>query len=175
MVPDVTILRLGHRPQRDKRLTTHVCLTARAFGAERVVFPSTDSRVDSTVEDVTERFGGPFEIVEEPSWRELIREWEGPSMHLTMYGQPHTDVLAETEGDDEVLVVLGAEKVPRAVYDLVDYNVAVGNQPHSEVAALAVVLYELKGPEALRSQRVGAEVEVLPSARGKRIVETDDR
>ena len=30
----VIILRLGHRPERDKRITTHVALTARAFGAE---------------------------------------------------------------------------------------------------------------------------------------------
>ncbi|TLZ95287.1 MAG: tRNA (cytidine(56)-2'-O)-methyltransferase, partial [Methanobacteriota archaeon] len=29
----ITVLRLGHRPARDKRVTTHVALTARAFGA----------------------------------------------------------------------------------------------------------------------------------------------
>jgi len=30
-----------------------------------------------------------------------------------------------------------AEKVPAEMYDLADWNVAVDNQPHSEVAALA--------------------------------------
>ena len=29
---DVVVLRLGHRPGRDERMTTHVGLTARAMG-----------------------------------------------------------------------------------------------------------------------------------------------
>ena len=33
----VWVLRLGHRPFRDQRLTTHVALTARAFGAEGMI------------------------------------------------------------------------------------------------------------------------------------------
>jgi tRNA (cytidine56-2'-O)-methyltransferase len=33
----VTVLRLGHRPERDKRITTHVGLVARAFGAEEML------------------------------------------------------------------------------------------------------------------------------------------
>ncbi len=28
----IAVLRLGHRPERDKRITTHVALTSRAFG-----------------------------------------------------------------------------------------------------------------------------------------------
>jgi len=35
--PEVAVLRLGHRPGRDERMTTHVGLTARALGADRVV------------------------------------------------------------------------------------------------------------------------------------------
>ena len=30
----ITVLRIGHRPARDKRVTTHVALAARAFGGE---------------------------------------------------------------------------------------------------------------------------------------------
>ena len=30
---DIVVLRLGHRPERDARVTTHVGLTARALGA----------------------------------------------------------------------------------------------------------------------------------------------
>ncbi|MCC6052717.1 MAG: tRNA (cytidine(56)-2'-O)-methyltransferase, partial [Desulfurococcaceae archaeon] len=29
----IYVLRYGHRPERDKRVTTHVALVARAFGA----------------------------------------------------------------------------------------------------------------------------------------------
>ena len=30
---EVAILRIGHRPERDQRVTTHVALTGRALGA----------------------------------------------------------------------------------------------------------------------------------------------
>ncbi|MCG7848715.1 MAG: tRNA (cytidine(56)-2'-O)-methyltransferase, partial [ANME-2 cluster archaeon] len=30
---NIVVLRLGHRPERDQRVTTHVGLTARALGA----------------------------------------------------------------------------------------------------------------------------------------------
>lgn len=172
-MPDVTLLRLGHRPQRDKRLSTHVCLTARAFGADRIVFPQLDSDVVATVEDVVDRFGGGFELDEEPSWRAFIRDWEGVSVHLTMYGQRHDEVLDEVSDAGSVLVVVGASKVPREVFDLVDLNVAVGNQPHSEVAALGVLLHEVIGSKALFSRREGAQIHVLPSARGKRVERQD--
>ena len=33
----ITVLRLDHRLGRDTRITTHVCLTARAFGADKVI------------------------------------------------------------------------------------------------------------------------------------------
>lgn len=170
---DVTLLRLGHRPQRDKRLSTHVCLTARAFGAQRVVFPQLDGDVVDTVEDVDDRFGGTLTLEEEPSWRPLIRDWEGVSVHLTMYGERHHEVLGDVGAAEEVLVVVGASKVPREVFDLVDLNVAVGNQPHSEVAALGVLLHEVIGPEALFAEREGAKIRVLPSARGKRVERLD--
>lgn len=174
MSREVTILRLGHRPDRDKRLTTHVCLTARAFGADRVLFPRSDSAVRRTVEDVVDRFGGTFELGEAPNWRAFLKAWEGHAVHLTMYGEHHTDVVPEVPDDEDLLVVLGAEKVPREVYDLVDHNVAVGDQPHSEVAALAVLLYELNGSDALTAPREDAEIRVLPSARGKRVSSLDD-
>jgi tRNA (cytidine56-2'-O)-methyltransferase len=33
----ITVLRLDHRVGRDTRITTHVCLTSRAFGADKVI------------------------------------------------------------------------------------------------------------------------------------------
>ena len=33
---NINVLRLDHRIGRDTRITTHVCLTARAFGASKV-------------------------------------------------------------------------------------------------------------------------------------------
>jgi tRNA (cytidine56-2'-O)-methyltransferase len=71
-----------------------------------------------------------------------------------------------------MLIVVGAEKVPPEVYQEADFNVAVGNQPHSEVAALAIFLDRLSEGEGLHQDFEG-KLTVLPCERGKRIVERD--
>ena len=38
----VSVLRLGHRVDRDKRMTSHLGLTARAFGADEVILSGDD-------------------------------------------------------------------------------------------------------------------------------------
>ncbi|MFT4884984.1 MAG: tRNA (cytidine56-2'-O)-methyltransferase, partial [Natronomonas sp.] len=86
--PEVVVLRLGHRPGRDNRMTTHVGLTARALGADRVVIAGEASNPKGTIEDITGRFGGPFEVELTDSHRQLLREWDGAVVHLTMYGLP---------------------------------------------------------------------------------------
>ncbi len=57
----VVVLRLGHRPERDKRITTHVGLVARAFGAEEMLLAGRDAHVEESLADVTERWGGSFQ------------------------------------------------------------------------------------------------------------------
>jgi tRNA (cytidine56-2'-O)-methyltransferase len=73
-----------------------------------------------------------------------------------------------------VLVVLGAEKVPFEVYDRADHNVAVTNQPHSEVAGLAVFLDRLFEGRELDREWVDADRRVVPTETGKRVVPLDD-
>jgi tRNA (cytidine56-2'-O)-methyltransferase len=173
----VTVLRLGHRPGRDDRMTTHIGLTARALGADRVVFVGETSGPAETVEGVTDRFGGPFEVDVRDSYRPLLRDWEGAVVHLTMYGERVQDVEAdvrERHRTEPLLVVVGAEKVPFEVYDHADWNVGVTNQPHSEVAALAVFLDRLFEGRELDRAWEGAERRVVPEATGKRVVEADD-
>lgn len=167
----ITVLRLGHRPARDKRVTTHVALTARALGADRVLVSTRDPGLERTVREVVRRFGGPFEIETGVPWRRVLREWRGPKVHLTMYGLRLDDVLPKIPRED-LLVVVGAEKVPRDVFEIVDWNVAVGNQPHSEVAALAVFLDRLLGGAGLRKEFRG-RVRIRPSARDKDVLELD--
>jgi len=165
----LVVLRLGHRPERDKRITTHVCLTARALGADEVILAEEDKRIVAGVEDVTARFGGPFTMTSPASYRKVLKDFKGTKVHLTMYGLPMEDVLPQLSPDEDLLVVVGAEKVPRDVYDLVDHNVAVGNQPHSEVAALALFLYGARGPATLQKRFEDGQVTVVPTARGKRM------
>ncbi len=167
----ITILRLGHRPARDKRVTTHVALTARAFGANRILVSTRDPALERTVREVVRRFGGTFEIETGTAWRAALRSWRGPKVHLTMYGLPLEEVLPKIPRED-LLVVVGAEKVPSEVFRLVDWNVAVGNQPHSEVAALAVFLDRLQGGVTI-GQTFRGRLRIQPSAVGKKVLETD--
>ncbi len=166
----ISVLRLGHRPARDKRVTTHVALTARALGADAVLVSTRDPSLERTVRDVTRRFGGSFRIETGVAWRRILREWNGPKVHLTMYGLPIDEAIPRIPAGDLVIVV-GAEKVPREVYDLVDFNVAVGNQPHSEVAALAVFLDRLQGGESLH-RRPHGPLQIQPNPRGKSVIES---
>ena len=170
---DVYVLRLGHRPERDKRLSTHVALTARAFGARGIYFDVFDKKVFESVRDVVERWGGDFFIQKVDSWRQLIKEFDGLVIHLTMYGLPLPERMDEIKKTSKALIIVGAEKVPPEVYELADFNIAIGNQPHSEVAALAVFLDRVLDGEVFRKEFEGAKIRVIPSERGKLVRETD--
>jgi tRNA (cytidine56-2'-O)-methyltransferase len=169
----IVVLRLGHRRTRDARVTTHICLTARALGAQAVWVAERDRALEQSVAAAVARFGGPFEVRTGVAWRPALRSFPGVKVHLTMYGQP-VDELAKqvrlaARGRD-VLVVVGGAKVPGQVYGMVDYNLAVSNQPHSEVAALAIALDRLTRGAWARKRFKGARVAVRPSARGKDVV-----
>jgi len=142
----VMVLRMGHRPQRDKRVTTHVALTARALGADGIVLADIkDKQVEQSVQKAVEFWGGPFFVRAGEPWRKVIEGWRsagGLVIHLTMYGLPLEEVLSSLQKKD-VLIVVGAEKMPSELFDLADFNVAIGHQPHSEVAALAILLDRL--------------------------------
>jgi tRNA (cytidine56-2'-O)-methyltransferase len=161
--PEVAVLRLGHRPGRDERMTTHVGLTGRALGADRVILAGEGASRQDTVEDITERFGGPFAVETTDSPLERLTEWTGSVVHLTMYGLP------THQSGQALLVVVGAEKVPFDVYEAADWNVGVTNQPHSEVASLAVFLDRLFEGRELDREWVDADRVVVPQAEGKQV------
>lgn len=167
----ITVLRLGHRPARDKRVTTHVALTARALGADAILVSTKDLALERSVRDVVRRFGGNFWIQTGVPWRRVIREWSGPKVHLTMYGEP-IEKVAPRIPRENLLIILGAEKVPRELFDLADWNVAIGHQPHSEVAALAVFLDRWSGGDGLRREFPGP-LRIHPSPRGKVVIESE--
>ncbi|GCF12264.1 tRNA (cytidine(56)-2'-O)-methyltransferase [Haloarcula mannanilytica] len=175
--PQVTVLRLGHRPGRDERMTTHVGLTARALGADKVVLANAARNQADTVIDITERFGGPFDVASTEEPKRLIRDFEGSVVHLTMYGEPVQDVEADVRAahaEEPLLVVVGAEKVPFEVYEHADWNVGVTNQPHSEVASLAVFLDRLFEGRELDREWENPDRVVVPQETGKRVVDPDE-
>jgi tRNA (cytidine56-2'-O)-methyltransferase len=175
---EVVVLRYGHRPGRDDRMTTHVGLTARALGADRVIFPDNAGQSAETVRDITDRFGGPFGVELRDDQKAIVRDFEGTVVHLTMYGERVQDVEGEVreavrDGDD-LLVVVGGEKVPWALYERADFNVGVTNQPHSEVAGLAVFLDRLFEGAELDREWEDADRRVLPEATGKTVIDAGD-
>jgi tRNA (cytidine56-2'-O)-methyltransferase len=170
----ITVLRLGHRRKRDPRLTPHVGLTARAFGAHEVILTGDeDQKVLETLNKVTKRWGGPFHARYERDWRRAVKSFKGIKIQLSMYGIPFGKKLSEIKkraSKQPIMIIVGGEKVPFELYDLVDYTLAVGNQPHSEVAALSILMYEIIGRK-LPNKFKGAHLEIVPQERGKKVVE----
>lgn len=163
---------MGHRPQRDKRVTTHVALTARALGADGIVLADVeDKQVERSVQRVVELWGGPFFVRAGEPWRRVIQEWHsagGLVIHLTMYGLPPEEVLPNLQGKD-VLIAVGAEKMPSELFDLADFNVAIGHQPHSEVAALAILLDRFFKGSELKKEFKNSKLRIIPSKKGKKV------
>ncbi len=167
----VSVLRIGHRPYRDKRITTHVALVSRAFGASGISVDSRDENLEDTVKSVVVNFGGNFTIETGVNWRKKLQEFHGIKIHLTMYGMPVDQAITDIRpqfANSDLLVVVGAEKVPPEVYQSCDYNVAVMNQPHSEVSALAIFLDRLfDGKEMASGFR--SKLRIIPTERGKTV------
>jgi len=171
---EVVILRIGHRPERDQRVTTHVGLTARALGAKGMFLASADKGVVQSIADVAERWGGDFFCQDNIKWRSCIREWKnsgGVVVHLTMYGLNLPDIIGEIRPKEKILVIVGAEKVPGEIYGLADYNVAVTGQPHSEISSLALFLDHLASGTGLAREFPGAKIRIIPSRAGKQTEE----
>lgn len=176
----VYVLRLGHRANRDKRITTHVCLVARAFGADGCfVSGDPDPNLFRTIDNVCKRWGRKtFECKYIDSWRgflnDIKKNKQNVIVHLTMYGlnlpQVIDEIKAAYNAGKNIIAIVGSEKVPREVYELSDYNVAIGNQPHSEVAALAVFLDWLFDGEELNLTFPDASLVIVPQTRGKKVV-----
>ncbi|MDK2795208.1 MAG: tRNA (cytidine56-2-O)-methyltransferase [Archaeoglobaceae archaeon] len=169
---EVYVLRLGHRIGRDQRISTHVALTARALGAKGIYFTRMDEKLFESVRKVVRNWGGNF-FIEVAEWRKLLREFEGLKVHLTMYGIPLPEKIEEIRRAEKLLVVVGAEKVPKEVYELCDLNISIGTQPHSEVSALAIFLDRVVGQTFTLSFN-DAKLKILPSERGKKVLKLKD-
>jgi len=178
-MPEVVVLRWGHRPRRDARLTTHIALTARALGATGIILSDVeDEKIKETTEKVTKNWGGPFFLEMGTSWKKAVKDWKakgGIVVHLTAYGEniQTSNVMQRIKSSGKnILVIVGSQKVPREFFQetVSDFNVAVGNQPHSECASLAVFLDRLFEGKELEKSFDDARVRIIPQKRGKKIV-----
>ena len=114
-------------------------------------------------------------------WKKAVRDWKangGVVVHLTAYGEniQTSDALNRIKNlNKDVLVLVGSQKVPGEFYssDVSDFNVSIGNQPHSECSALAIFLDSFFEGKELSKDFEKAKIKIIPRERGKEI-KTDD-
>ena len=157
-------------------MTTHaVALVSRAFGCDKIYMNEVDNSIIETIEEITKRWERKYfkvEIIED--WKKVINNWKkdnGTVIHLTMYGINIDDTIHELLKNDKILVVMGSEKVPREIYDLSDHNIAIGNQPHSEIAPFTIFLDRVFKGKQLKKKFMDAKLKIIPMPKGKKIQE----
>jgi tRNA (cytidine56-2'-O)-methyltransferase len=176
---EIEVLRLGHRMGRDPRITTHLALVSRAMGANSFVLAGDeDQKLFSNIHSVNERFGHGLSCRYEKSPMRMLREIANSDeeskpiiIHLTMYGEPFKEVIPNIPKDKPVVVVVGGAKVPGELFKISDFNIAVGNQPHSEVAALALFLDSWTDGEGFNREFSEPQLVISPSKSGKDVKE----
>lgn len=176
--PFVAVLRIGHRLVRDDRTTTHAVLVSRALGCKKIFMTEVDDEIKNTLRRVNQRWGGDkdFELQIIDNWKKTIKKWKednGIVVHLTMYGERINDKISEIKTkvpNQKILAIIGAEKVPKEIYYLADYNIAIGNQPHSEIAALAIFLDRIFDGSQFDRNFEGESMKIIPSERGKNVI-----
>lgn len=170
----VWILRYGHRRFRDARATTHVALAGRALGAAGVMIcGEADDDLVARLRKTSKQWGGDFQVEFSDDWLGVVKEFKKKGacfVHLTMYGLPMQEHVKEArKAAKDCLVLVGSQKVPPEAYEMADYNLAVTNQPHSEIAALAIFLDHYFDGKELEKKWEGAN-RITPKKIGKDVV-----
>ena len=170
----IAVLRLSHRVGRDERISTHCGLVSRALGADTIIYSGDhDGNMLQNISKTSARWGGKFTATYEESWKKVVAEHRKKRfaiVHATMYGLPLQSKIREIRKKKKILFVIGGEKVPGELYSLADYNIAVTNQPHSEVAALAIFMHEYFQGRELKKGFKG-KIKIVPQERGKKVIE----
>ncbi|MHA7648133.1 tRNA (cytidine(56)-2'-O)-methyltransferase [Nitrosopumilus sp. S4] len=168
----IEVVRIGQRLVRDDRVTTHVALVSRAFGAKRIFMTEVNPEIKDTLEKIKETWGGDFIVEFIDNWKSIIKKKKEENfriIHLSMYGESINNVQEQLRQEENLLVVVGAEKVPREIYELADHNVGVGSQPHSEISALAILLDRIQNGEQFEKEFPGAKRKIIPTKKGKNV------
>ena len=169
---EIEVLRIGQRVVRDDRVTTHVALVARSFGAKKIYMNEINPDIINTISKINKTWGGTFEIETITDWKKIIRDRKKESVkivHLTMYGQNINNIESKIRNEEKILIIVGAGKVPKDVFVMADYNIAVGNQPHSEVSALGVLLDRIQQGQQFELKFEDSERVIIPQEQGKNV------
>ena len=168
----IEVLRIGQRVIRDDRVTTHVALVARAFGASKIYMNEVDPEIENTIKKMNKTWGGEFQVEFFDDWKKIVNSKisDYKIIHLTMYGEKIDDVAKEIRKNQNILIVVGAEKVPRSIYEKSDFNISVSNQPHSEISALAIVLDRLHRGKQFDMKFKNSTRRIVPTKKGKKVI-----
>jgi tRNA (cytidine56-2'-O)-methyltransferase len=90
-------------------------------------------------------------------------------VHLTMYGENINKIYSKIQKEEKILIVVGAEKVPREIFEKADYNISIGTQPHSEISALAILLDRIQKGQQFDKKFSGSKRVIIPSKNGKNV------
>ena len=168
----IEVVRIGQRLVRDDRVTTHVALVSRGFGAERIYMTEINPEIKDTIGKINNTWGGNFEVVFIEKWKPIVKKKKDEGfkvVHLSMYGESINDAQEKIREEENLLIVVGAEKVPREIYELADYNVGIGSQPHSEISALAILLDRIQKGKQFEKEFPNAKRKIIPTKNGKNV------
>ena len=168
----IEVVRIGQRLVRDDRVTTHVALVSRAFGAEKIYMTEVNPEIKDTLEKINKTWGGNFMVEFIDKWKTIIKKKKEEGfkiVHLSMYGESINDIQENLRKEKNHLIVVGAEKVPREIYELADYNIGIGSQPHSEISALAIILDRIQNGKQFEKEFSDAKRKIIPTKNGKNV------
>lgn len=169
----IIVLRLNHRIARDPRISTHVALTSRAFLADKIYYSGQkDSSLELSIKKVNEKFGSNFSIeyLQDPIKFIKNNKNKFTIIHLTVYGLNVEDKINEIKKKENLIIIVGGEKVEPIYYKLADYNINITSQPISEVSALAIFLHLLNNGKELKNNFKDAKIKILDSEKSKRVI-----
>ena len=168
----IEVVRIGQRLVRDDRVTTHVALVSRAFGAEKIYMTEVNPEIKDTLEKINKTWGGNFMVEFIDKWKTIVKNKKDDGfkiVHLSMYGEIINRVQENLKKERNLLIVVGAEKVPREIYELADYNIGIGSQPHSEISALAILLDRIQNGKQFEKEFLDAKRKIIPTKKGKNV------
>jgi tRNA (cytidine56-2'-O)-methyltransferase len=112
------------------------------------------------------------------AWKEAVGRWRmkgGLVVHLTVYGEniETSDVLKRVKSSGkDILIIVGSKKTPDRFFaeNVSDFNIAIGNQPHSECASVAIFLDRFFEGKELARRFKDARLRIVSQKRGKRVM-----
>ena len=70
----IEVVRIGQRVVRDDRVTTHVALVSRSFGAEKIYMTEVNPEIKETLDKINKTWGGNFEIEFIEKWKAIVKK-----------------------------------------------------------------------------------------------------